>query len=440
MSCSPRLLFPDLRALTALAIVLAAFMLALLWRETMPLAEQTAKCVINFRVAAHINLLLNCDAAEFMRLGYDPSRLLEPGNLRQSRPLFVGIAHALSWLLRPLVALLQPLVPGETGPNWRNAENIAFGLKNMLPVYLGYVLLNVAILLATALLYLRAIPRALAAAPGAAFMLVAVGSLLFCNDVVKIFVWSPHTQMLNILVPVLACRILAAPPAGRRAVLAAAAGGLAMLVYANMVILLAALLLGRLQRLSSGAEPRHWRANAGLALLCIVLFALPTLVWSQALHALIGSYEQLETRKYREIVWILDAWQQGWPMFVETVALKIGFFAYHFTIYALPSLGLIAFAALRSQNINGWLRLLEPALWPTLGACVLSLGFFIVLGWPAPRLAFAAIPPLLVLAGYAMCCTASLRPAGWPVPDRIAVAAAAFGYALFILQKDGPWS
>src|ERR1019366_10797319 len=73
-----------------------------------------------------------------------------------------------------------------------------------LPAYLAYIALNIAILLA-AFFVLRLIVRPWMSHDGATRIIIAAsGLVLIAYDVVKAFVWSPHTQMFNILVPVLA--------------------------------------------------------------------------------------------------------------------------------------------------------------------------------------------------------------------------------------------
>jgi hypothetical protein len=217
-----------------------------------------------------------------------------------------------------------------------------------------------------------------------------------------------------------------------------------MLAYANMVILLGAILLNLLRR-RSGGEMLSWRSTLGTGLLCVVLFIAPSVAWAVGVRMLIGSYEVVEITKYNELVWLIEAWHAGFAIFVETVFEKITFFFGYAIWYAIPAAIFFSFAALRvvfagQRCVVVWWKAVKPMVLPAFGASALSIGFFIAVGWAVPRLAFAAVPPLIVLACAALCCAATALPGGWRPLDRAAMAmlaAAQFGY---IVIKIGPWS
>ncbi|RVT92580.1 hypothetical protein [Sphingomonas crocodyli] len=426
-----------IRILAPFTALLLGFMALLLIRAPMPLERQRELCVINIQVAPNVRLLLNCDSAEFMRLGYAPSGLMEVGNARQSRPLFVAGAYALSWVFKPVAALLQPLVPTDGGPNPRGAGKVEFGLQNMLATYLAYLTINVACVLASWLVLVRL------TAPGsvraAGFAVICAGTILFANDVSKAFLWSPHTQMLNILVPMVACIIIARPPAMRMGLAIAAVAGVAMLIYANAMILFGALLIALFKR--PAKTPIH---NIGMVVAYALLFAVPTLGWGALVRLLVGSYYVIEAQKYDEFVWVLNAAMAGPATFVTAVWTMSWFFIRHALLYTIPPLIFVLFAAAHAARhgraaFDKWWAGLRPLLAAPLLASGLSLGFFIFVGFQSPRLAYPAIPPLVALAAIALV-QAKRVGGGWTGADRIILAALAIANAGYIVVKDGPWS
>ena len=124
---------------------MVAFMVALLHGPAMPLERARALCVVNLQLAKSWRLLLNCDSPDFLRLAYNPIELMEPGEYRLSRPVFIVAASVLGRILEPVVSPLQILIPQNVGPNQRNGDKVAFGLRNYLPVFAGYVFINLSL-------------------------------------------------------------------------------------------------------------------------------------------------------------------------------------------------------------------------------------------------------------------------------------------------------
>jgi hypothetical protein len=186
--------------MVGLAFLLAGFLIG---PRVQP-QEQKAGCVGNIHLPGPFGIELNCDSPEFMWLAREPSALLTK-NRRQSRPGLIIAAAMLQMPLSQVVSFNAP--PRMIGPT-NDTAAIVNSFDNNLPTYLAYVLLNISILIVSFVILQMMMEqhendgRAKGAAN--ALIIVSTGFLLVANDVTKAFVWSPHTQMFNILVPVLA--------------------------------------------------------------------------------------------------------------------------------------------------------------------------------------------------------------------------------------------
>ncbi len=430
------------RLLAGFLAVLAVVMLALLIGPPMPVAEERANCVVAFQLSPALRLLLNCDAAEFMRLAGDPAALLEPDNVRQSRPLLVVLPWLLAWPLRLLAGLLPEFSPEAVGPNARNQAQVAMALRTLVPAYLGYLTLNLATMAAAAWCVLRLLPVAGLATLATRLMLLSLLVLMIGNDVVKAFVWSPHTQLLNILVPLLMVTWLMRPPGRTGALLAAGLLGLGMLIYANMVLGLAGLFLGLLWRAwRQGGAPAVLRL-APLLAVCALLFMLPALAWARTVMHLTGSYHVAETAKYGQVVWITEAWANG-PVALLLAALdKLLFFLAAAVQHAVPLLAMAVYAVWigRRRLAGAPIPVDTAGLTSGLLAAALALSFYIVIGWEAARLANSAIPPLLWATAMLIAGAAAARPGLWRMRDAAVFGAIAIAQLVWTVAKPGPLS
>lgn len=159
-------------------------------------------CVANVNLPGPFGFGLNCDSPELIWLAREPSGLLTKNSYRQSRP---GLIIAAAILQVPL-SLVVPFGAPPQKIGWGDVEGINKLFKNNLPTYLAYVLLNIGILIASFFILRRVMEREhdrRAIHSASALLIVSTGLLLVANDVTKAFVWSPHMQMFNILVPVL---------------------------------------------------------------------------------------------------------------------------------------------------------------------------------------------------------------------------------------------
>src|SRR5262245_24976188 len=84
------------RSWIAFLVGLAALLLGLLVGPRVPNDRQNEFGVFNVRLFGPFGVSLSIDSTDFMRFARDPSRLLEPHNIRQSRPGLILLAGALT--------------------------------------------------------------------------------------------------------------------------------------------------------------------------------------------------------------------------------------------------------------------------------------------------------------------------------------------------------
>lgn len=415
----------------AVAAWLGVSMALLLIGPAMSLGAQRANCVYAFPLTGWARLVLNCDTAEFIRLAGDPAALLEPGNDRQSRPLFVLLAVALSWLWKPVGLALAQVVPQDPGVTWRDPAKVAAALHTLVPAYLGYLSINIAVLLGGVWLAVRMLPAM--ASGAAAWVVVGVLALLVGNDVVKAFVWSPHTQMLNIAMPLVATALILRPPSARGRVGVALGLGLAMLAYGNAAIGFAGLVVGMLRGGRKG-----WMPALAMA---VLLFALPGLAWAGFVRWWSGDYYVVEMRRYGELVWITDTLRLGPGAFLGMAGWKLWFMLRNAAAQAVPVLAVGAYVAMRLWRAGvlreaGWRAAVAGPAGAAAMASLLGLLFFAAIGWEAGRLAYAAIPPLVWLVAMAVAAAAPV----WRAGDAMVIVGAAFADTILTVAKAGPLS
>ncbi len=400
------------------ALWLAVLMALLLVGPPLSYGQQSLYCVRSFRFTDWLRLIVVCDTGDYVALAAEPWGLLDIDSARQSRPGFVALAYLLSVVWRWPGALVSGLLPSDLGEMPGTAERIAFALSHWVAGYLAYISLNVAVLLAAVWGSLRLLPSKIGAA--VPVILICILALLLANDVVKAFVWSAHTQMFNIAIPVLTIGLILHPLAPSRAAWAAMGLGLAMLIYASFALGFAGMLVGL------------WRIRPGwhrLMTYC-VMFVLPSAAWAAVVWWVNGTYHVAEMSQYGEFVWIARSWQQGPAAFALAALDNAWFFLAAAAAQAVPALLVLLYAAIRARRLPAEATLAAGAV------CLLALGFFTLIGWHAERLSITAVVPVVWLAARVV---AEAKTA-WTWTDAAVIGAVAFGQSMVMIAKSGPLS
>jgi hypothetical protein len=383
--------------------------------------ESKLLCATPVYLGGGLGYARNCDSNQFVRDAEHPRRLLAANNVRQTRPLEIVIAAGLARTVGRAV-LATPV-----------ARLYGMGTRE----YVAYILLNLGIAAAAIALLLRLVP--FGQVPVAA---VATAVWMAFDDVMKAFFWTPHSQLFNLLVPLVAVAVTRAvlinPRLRRPLVLGAIGLGVGTLVLAYGSFLLAGAGAGVALLLSARHQPAA-RTVLGAAALSVG-FALPNLAWIGLCLVAAGSFYSLETTKYWEFVWVARTAAQGlsqlasywWSVTVLTLWAT------------LPTVASVAMATLLA-----WLAAIATgtrvaaAQVATLVASLLVLGLSVIfldlLGYYASRLSYMLVPVLMVvLVGLVAAVKDRRRHLGQALEGLIVLVAVV--NALVLVLRHGPYA
>lgn len=381
------------------------------------------------RLGPGLGFVVNHDSYGYLKVAENPRLLLQPREVRQSRPLYPLLGAAVGY---PLAGLLQ--LGGRLGllPPLPPEHLIYYGL------YGGYVLLN-GVVMVLILWLLRRLTLVLAPGAPGSWPFYPLAWVLLANPVTKAFFWTAHQQMFTFLVPLL-CLALASWLRQRPALGWARLSGLALglgvlpLVYGSFVLLWPALAFGRWRPMGQEGGRGMNHSLFGQLLVSALLFALPTLLWIGLLRLHGTTYYNYEADRFHQLVWLWEARQLPVAAFAALVAGKLGeYLSSLHLLWGWLLIGAGLYLATRRRVAGS-----GPLLPPVAGAALAwvtgcFVGFFALLGYYPERLAYTLLPLLL-------CLLAAMLPR-WPrryaQPLALAVAG---GWHLYVLLSYGPFS
>lgn len=392
------------------------------WFSPAPLTDDEY-CGTYLHLGPHAGFTANCDGFVYMDNARQPALLLEPRAVRQSRPLFIllgtAVGYPVTWAVQGLQA--SGLLPA------RVVQKLPAKYQPLLGFYIGYVLLNYAVLLAALLLF-RHLYYRLTAGRGSRWVLASLLVFLVSNQITKAFFWTVHQQMFTFLVPLLLLYVVLQLRESERwrgwLPGLALVGGLLALVYGSFVLALPVLLYGAWL---------HYRGRptAGFTLQLITLiglFLLPSLSWIACLKLRGVTYYNHEAESYGQLLWLRAIWEQPFVDFLQLAGHNLLRF-----LETLPAIGpfltLVAGLVVWSYK-RGCLHHLPT---PVIGLLLVQTAFLVVLGYYKERLTFMLVPLLLLLIALLLA----------HLPGRqtsAALLAAALGWHLWQVLSYGPFS
>ena len=331
-------------------------------------------------VAADHQFVYNCDSRVFMQAGEAPSELLEEHHVRQSRPLYVVTASIMSVPFR-VVAPIGDTVVGK-------------------PVFLAYLTMNAALLVAAGVIFDRLVGPPLLATS-------ALGALLVANYLVKAFLWTPHTQMFNVLTPLVGVALVFAAVRHRWSIPSTALIGLgigiASLAYGAFIGVAVAVALGIL---AGHWGDGSWRRAAPRVSALLIGFAIPQVLWMTLARLVAGSYYSHELASgitpRRPFLWVWDSLDEGPAQLASTAWANL----VDFTTVSAPVVWapltlvvvLVAVAYLTGVRVDSLTQRDRVLLLAVALMFVCYVPFLYLGGFYRWRLSWSLVPLLLLLA------------------------------------------
>jgi hypothetical protein len=304
------------------------------------------------------------------------------------------------------------------------------------PYYAGYLVFNWLALFTASLLFLR-LPLGLS---GFSMGSLVTATLLVINGVTRWFFWTPHLQILNVLVPMISigvCVGLRSRPPRERPRYFITTGffsGLGSLVYGASILIVASATVA--------IVVAEWRSKRPILAAVVasgwIAFAIPPLIWREYVVSRTGSFYMHETAQYHQFVWIAESARLGFPTLITDVANNLARFGKTLwpvlaPLVALLGMLFLAFPKARTIENDPQTRNVEMAV----GAFVLvAVPFFSLMGFYAARLSWELAPPVAVLISMQLnriLESATPRRRGVMAPI---IVLACVAYAFYVLRSD----
>ncbi len=396
----------------------------------------------------HINRYMgfpvNCDAISFISPAIEPSILFQQGYIRQSRPAYILLGtiagYAVYYISYPLHPWLGNKLKSRISTVYPEKSPHVLVLYTCF--YLAFILINIALLLITFLLFEKITLSFYGNSPPGAPVLPLMLVLLVSTPLCKAFFWTVHQQLFNILMPVLALyiglRLTQSPKKYSALLLIAFLSGFLVLFYGNAVLLLPIICFCYLKGIwdrGKNIPSQKWLRLAGI----IPIFFSTTILWILLLHLKGISIYNNEITVAREFVWMTDLLHSPGSFWKEFTGNTMAF------LQTLPTCGfpslvlLIVLIGKKKEvadtltEIGSSLRLQKEMI-IIVFTPLLFLLFYWLMGFYATRLT-AALPPFIIYA------TALLLVK--QQPDRkftILLLLAVIGIHLYTLFSYGPFS
>ena len=429
-------------------LALSALMAALLIGPRVPDHQQVAHCVVNVRVAGPIGITLNCDSAHFMNLARDPSMLLVPWEVLQHRPGMVLAAAILSMPLSPLVDLPRTLGVTIGRPDL-DPQRVRKALRNNFPQYATYIMLNVMMLLLS-FHYFRRVCEAGGVAGDAAttMVIVSLGLLLVANDVTKAFVWSPHTQMFNIFTPVFAVHASLRSWTGslldrRFAILVGLISGFGFTAYPLFAIIPPCVIVAGLLYAGRDHSPSTRSRSLHNSAMLLGLTVAPAALWYLFVRLSTGDFYHHGLAQ-GQVIWMSDALVHGVGAllsgWLQNLAALSTLAAAQASPIAAVIVLLLMMAVVQREIVGAVLGPMLPIAMIGIFVSVVITVFYSSVGLIAARLAFAIIPPLIVVVGVVAVTVMQRLEATQRRVLAYGCLMITTAQLIFIIVKDGPYS
>lgn len=245
----------------------------------------------NFYITRWIfNVHLDCDAQYYLLDAQHPGRVLTPETPLQDRAAFTLAASAMFSLLRLIgISEFSVLYSGE--------DSIVTSYSIL--AYSVFLIMN-ACILAFSIKLLLTIINSLLQSSGAGNIVKLVAWALIClNPITREFFWTPHTQIFNIMIPILIYQFYFYDRSDARRTIFIISPALLSFFYPAFLTLIPLFFFIELLN-------RRYRN----ALICLFT-AIPYLSLPMLIELLGGKYRNWVLEEHRRFVWLLDSAKEG---------------------------------------------------------------------------------------------------------------------------------
>jgi len=274
--------------------------------------------------------------------------------------------------------------------------------------YIGFLIINVIILLICLLLFEKIVKALSGEWKNGTLLFSLILAVLLSHPVTKVFFWSVHQQLFNILTPLLSVYIgilILKKRAGTKKLFLISIGlGLLLLFYGNFLLALPVLVGCYLYAEKKNGTNRGY-ASLLYSLLFVILFFLPATIWILYLKSINVTIYNPELVEYRQFIWIVDRLKEH--SFLYFFWRKTLAFLFSTGTLFVPMVLLIIFLLWKkisrqdvvytntSENVPGLARLVLFVL-------IETVIFFWLLGYYADRLTSSLAPLLMIIFALMM--------------------------------------
>ena len=242
-------------------------------------------------ISTHLNVLVNCDSAIFLKDSDNPARLFNGESNYVDRPLF-----------SLLVKLIYKTVKILSGLNFRrtitglSGETYSYSLIQ----FSIYILFNFLALLAAGILVVKLFEQKTVKNEKSQLVnvLILTNALffVFANELTKTFFWTPHSQIFNVLIPVLAIYLVQnyqTETSPKNYLFSCLLILIGMFVYPAFGLLLTIQIFKKC-------------ASVKFRLTVVISLILAYLTYPLILRILGFQYNNEQIYKFREFIWLID--------------------------------------------------------------------------------------------------------------------------------------
>lgn len=357
---------------------------------------------------SYMGVTINGDSYIFIDGAIHPSDLMKQNSFRQARAFYVMAGAALGNTIYYLTTPLHPSM--DRYLKEKNIFQTQYTLSHTSEstkyffFYVGYVFLNIIILLFAFLLFEKIIIALSGNWKNGDLLFAMFLFMLASNQETKFFFWTPHQQLLNILTPLLCIHtgilILIRRINFRKILLMSLAMGLLLLAYGNMLLLLPVFLCSYLY-IEKKQQNRLTIASLLRTTIITIVFFLPMILWIAWLKSAGVTFYNPELEEYREFVWITDALKDSNGSILRIFLSHCYHFLLTFGCLIIPLLFLLIAFLIHKRNVDPPLRIGNRlnVLMPHTNRLLLfvlieTVLFFWLIGYYADRLTFSLVPIL----------------------------------------------